>query len=67
LLLAMGLTEFSMHPSQLLMVKQEILRAHLPSLAQPASDVLSAFEPEQIQEALQRLAAAEFKPVKAAC
>jgi phosphotransferase system enzyme I (PtsI) len=26
LLLGMGLTEFSMHPSQLLVVKQEILR-----------------------------------------
>ena len=32
LLLGMGLTEFSMHPSQLLVVKQEILRSNLKAL-----------------------------------
>lgn len=59
LLLGMGLTEFSMHPSQLLVVKQEILRAHLKALEKPTADVLAAFEPEEVQAALGRLASAE--------
>nr|WP_207789523.1 phosphoenolpyruvate--protein phosphotransferase [Burkholderia ambifaria] len=59
LLLGMGLTEFSMHPSQLLVVKQEILRAHLKALEKPTADVLAAFEPEEVQAALKRLAVAE--------
>jgi len=58
LLLGMGLTEFSMHPSQLLVVKQEILRANLPTLEKPAADVLAAFEPEEVQAALRCLAQA---------
>ncbi|WDD95433.1 phosphoenolpyruvate--protein phosphotransferase [Burkholderia sp. FERM BP-3421] len=59
LLLGMGLTEFSMHPSQLLVVKQEILRAHLKALEKPTADVLAAFEPEEVQSALKRLDSAE--------
>ncbi len=58
LLLGMGLTEFSMHPSQLLEVKQEILRANLSTLEKPAADVLAAFEPEEVQAALRCLAQA---------
>ncbi|CAN0623702.1 Phosphoenolpyruvate-protein phosphotransferase [Burkholderia multivorans] len=58
LLLGMGLTEFSMHPSQLLVVKQEILRAHLKALEKPTADVLAAFEPEEVQSALKRLSVA---------
>jgi phosphotransferase system enzyme I (PtsI) len=58
LLLGMGLTEFSMHPSQLLVVKQEILRANLGALEKPAADVLAAFEPEEVQAALRCLAQA---------
>ncbi|MEM5386964.1 phosphoenolpyruvate--protein phosphotransferase [Paraburkholderia phymatum] len=58
LLLGMGLTEFSMHPSQLLLVKQEILRAHLKTLEKPVADVLAAFEPEEVQSALERVARA---------
>ena len=58
LLLGMGLTEFSMHPSQLLVVKQEILRANLSALEKPAADVLAAFEPEEVQAALRCLARA---------
>lgn len=55
LLLGMGLTEFSMHPSQLLSVKQEVLRAHLPNLEKPVQDVLAAYEPAELQAALVRL------------
>ncbi len=56
LLLGMGLTEFSMHPSQLLVVKQEILRSHLKALEKPVADVLASFEPEEVQAALKRVA-----------
>lgn len=55
LLLGMGLTEFSMHPSQLLVVKQEVLRAHLKTLEKPVADVLASFEPEEVQAALKRV------------
>jgi len=58
LLLGMGLTEFSMHPSQVLLVKQEVLRAHLKALEKPVADVLAAFEPEEVQSALDRIAQA---------
>ncbi|MEI6002752.1 phosphoenolpyruvate--protein phosphotransferase [Paraburkholderia bengalensis] len=58
LLLGMGLTEFSMHPSQLLLVKQEILRCQLKALEKPVADVLAAFEPEELQSALERVAQA---------
>ncbi|WP_206997280.1 phosphoenolpyruvate--protein phosphotransferase [Trinickia mobilis] len=56
LLLGMGLTEFSMHPSQLLVVKQEILRSHLKTLEKPVADVLASFEPEEVQAALKLVA-----------
>jgi phosphotransferase system enzyme I (PtsI) len=52
LLLGMGLTEFSMHPSQLLVVKQEILRADLKALHKPVADVLAAYEPAELLAAL---------------
>ncbi len=55
LLLGMGLTEFSMHPSQLLVVKQEILRADLNALKKPAADLLAAYEPEELHAALATL------------
>jgi phosphoenolpyruvate-protein phosphotransferase (PTS system enzyme I) len=58
LLLGMGLTEFSMHPSQLLVVKQEILRSQLKSLEKPVADVLAAYEPEELQAALKRVTGA---------
>ncbi|MBB2927338.1 phosphoenolpyruvate--protein phosphotransferase [Paraburkholderia silvatlantica] len=58
LLLGMGLTEFSMHPSQLLVVKQEILRSQLKTLEKPVAEVLAAYEPEELQAALQRVAQA---------
>ncbi|MFX1671168.1 phosphoenolpyruvate--protein phosphotransferase [Paraburkholderia sp. A2WS-5] len=58
LLLGMGLTEFSMHPSQLLVVKQEILRSQIKALEKPVADVLAAYEPEELQAALERLALA---------
>ncbi len=52
LLLGLGLTEFSMHPSQLLIVKQEILRSNLKAFEKPVADVLAAYEPNELQAAL---------------
>lgn len=58
LLLGMGLTEFSMHPSQLLSVKQQILRADRPRLMREVDRLLCTCEPAEIQDALGALARA---------
>nr|WP_311528858.1 phosphoenolpyruvate--protein phosphotransferase [uncultured Ralstonia sp.] len=58
LLLGMGLTEFSMHPSQLLSVKQQILRSDRPRLMREADRLLHACEPAEIEDALNALARA---------
>ncbi len=55
LLLGLGLREFSMHPAQLLSVKQEILNSDLPLLEPAAKKVLKAWEPAAIAEAVERL------------
>jgi phosphotransferase system enzyme I (PtsI) len=57
LLLGMGLRSFSMHPAQLLAVKQEVLRADCARLAPLAQAVLAEFEPESQARALAALAA----------
>lgn len=55
LLLGLGLREFSMHPAQLLAVKQEILNSDLTLLEPVAKRVLKVYEPAAIAEAVQRL------------
>ncbi len=45
LLLGLGLRSFSMHPSQILTVKQEVLRADTHKLAPWAQEVLNADDP----------------------
>jgi len=55
LLLGMGLREFSMHPAQLLSVKQEILSSDLSLLEPAAKKVLKAYEPAAIAEAMEKL------------
>jgi len=55
LLLAMGLTDFSMHFSQLLLVKREILQANAGILKARFPRVLKAYEPEAQAKALERL------------
>jgi phosphotransferase system enzyme I (PtsI) len=55
LLLALGLTDFSMHFSQLLLVKREILRANVGLLKARIARVLRAYEPEEQAKALERL------------
>jgi len=55
LLLGMGLREFSMHPAQLLPVKQEILNSDLSRLAPIAKRIMRSYEPEAIAEAVELL------------
>lgn len=55
LLLALGLTDFSMHFSQLLLVKREILKANVGLLKARVARVLRAYEPEEQAKALERL------------
>lgn len=59
LLLGMGLREFSMHPAQLLAVKQEILKSDIGLLGPPAKRILRTFEPLAIAAAVERLRALE--------
>ncbi len=48
LLLGLGLRSFSMHPAQVLAVKQEVLRADTARLAPWARDVLAAEDPADL-------------------
>ena len=57
LLLGMGLREFSMHPSQLLPVKQEILNANLTLLASRTKKILNMVEPASIEQEVQQIRA----------
>lgn len=55
LLLGMGLRSFSMHPTQILEVKQEILRADCIDLGAKVGKILKQDEPEKLVEAIRRL------------
>ncbi|HWU97167.1 MAG TPA: phosphoenolpyruvate--protein phosphotransferase [Oxalicibacterium sp.] len=55
LLLGMGLREFSMHPAQLLAVKNEILNSDLTMLEPATRKIVRTFEPKAIAEAVERL------------
>jgi phosphotransferase system enzyme I (PtsI) len=57
LLLGMGLTEFSMHPAQLLAVKQEILGSDLTTIVSRTRKILRSTEPTEIVEAVEQLQA----------
>ena len=57
LLLGLGLTDFSMHFSQLLLVKREILKADVGLLKSRIAAVLRAIEPEEQADALEKLMA----------
>ena len=48
LLLGMGLRQFSMHPSQILAVKQQVLRSDTRQLTPWAQQVLSSDEPQRL-------------------
>jgi phosphotransferase system enzyme I (PtsI) len=55
LLLGMGLREFSMHPAQLLSVKQEILGCDLATITPQTRKILRSMEPSAIAEAVEQL------------
>jgi phosphotransferase system enzyme I (PtsI) len=55
LLLGMGLREFSMHPAQLLAVKQEILGADLHKITPQTRKIMRTMEPDAIAEAVEQL------------
>ena len=57
LLLGMGLREFSMHPAQLLSVKQEILQSDLSAIMPHTRKILRSMEPQAIAEAVEQLRA----------
>ncbi|SFG85799.1 phosphoenolpyruvate--protein phosphotransferase [Duganella sp. CF458] len=57
LLLGMGLREFSMHPSQLLSVKQEILNSDLQLIAPQMRKIMRSMDPETIADAVNALQA----------
>ncbi|MGW8390482.1 phosphoenolpyruvate--protein phosphotransferase [Pseudoduganella sp. HUAS MS19] len=57
LLLGMGLREFSMHPSQLLAVKQEILNSDLEQIAPQMRKIMRSMDPETIADAVNALQA----------
>jgi phosphotransferase system enzyme I (PtsI) len=55
LLLGMGLRQFSMHPTQLLEVKQQIVMADTEQLAAKVARLLRLEEPDRIREQVERL------------
>jgi phosphotransferase system enzyme I (PtsI) len=55
LLLGFGLRQFSMHPAQLLAVKQQVLRSNLPEAEGLASRILRAEDPEKTRQLLGKL------------
>lgn len=55
LLLGLGLRLFSMHPSQLLAVKQEILNADLSKIMPRVKKILKQTDPNAIEREMQRL------------
>ena len=55
LLLGLGLRNFSMHPSQLLAIKERILRTNLAEVQALAQRVLRASDPVKTRELLGKL------------
>src|SRR6185369_4760276 len=55
LLLGMGLRQFSMHPSQILKVKNRVLKADVSEIAPNVRRMLRLEEPGKLREALEKL------------
>ncbi|MDO8932312.1 MAG: phosphoenolpyruvate--protein phosphotransferase [Rhodocyclaceae bacterium] len=55
LLIGMGLRQFSMHPSQILEVKQQVVMADAEQLALKVGRILRLEEPDKIREQVDRL------------
>ena len=55
LLLGLGLRQFSMHPAQLLAIKQQVLRTNLPEAQNLAARILRAGNPDKTRKLLAQL------------
>ncbi|MGZ0019654.1 phosphoenolpyruvate--protein phosphotransferase [Nitrosomonas sp. wSCUT-2] len=55
LLLGFGLKQFSMYPAQLLNVKNQILKSHLPDIIPLAQKILKADQPEKMNALLAKM------------
>ena len=55
LLLGMGLRQFSMHPAQILEVKQEVLGSNLADLRRKVGRLLNTDDPARLRQQLERL------------
>ncbi len=55
LLIGMGLRQFSMHPAQLLEVKQQVMMSDAAQLAVRVAKLLKSDEPDKISEQLDKL------------
>ena len=55
LLIGMGLRQFSMHPSQILEVKQQVVMADAEQLGLKVARLLRSDEPDRIREQMERL------------
>ena len=55
LLIGMGLRQFSMHPAQILEVKQAILRADASDLTPKVQRLLKLDDPDRVREAVEKL------------
>ena len=55
LLLGLGLKQFSMYPAQLLTVKNQILKSHLPGIIPLVNKILKADHPEKIAALVAKL------------
>ena len=55
LLVGMGLREFSMHPAQLLEVKQQVMMSDTAQLAVRVGKLLKSDEPDKIGDQLEKL------------
>ena len=55
ILLGFGLRQFSMHPAQLLSIKQQVLRTDLSEATQIAGKMLKSDDPERLLSLLERM------------
>ena len=55
ILLGFGLRQFSMHPAQLLSIKQQVLRTDLSEATQIAGKMLKSDDPERLLSLLERI------------
>lgn len=55
LLLALGLRQFSMHPSNVLMVKRQVLQSDLPTLIPIARKILSNHDIDRMEPLMQKI------------